>query len=379
MAKLDHRLARIGAIWILLVTCQFAHAQLILKDSAFPRPGDSLTFIRDYVEPDTRFTEGENQVWDFRYLESPLYLTKKFEPSPFSPKYSQPGNSSSYGEGSQIQLYERRKDALCETGFLLMLSGNRTKGLPVFYDQEICIRPPDLSMGRKSRHRVQFEFELERRELPVSLQSDLPAGTRRIRVSGTKTITRQTDAWGSLLLPGEVWKANRIKVSERTAIRFFDAGTGKSLPYFDEKMTGQVYPFPLFRQYYEFWTGEHLFAAARIHMEPGTGKMRSIEYQARPYGSDKIDLKARRNDFILYPNPTYNVAKIYISVENPGTYALAIYNIIGKKLWQEEIELQGTGILKENFGFLPKGTYLLSLLDENGNILRTIRLMIVSV
>ena len=369
---------RIIIILSILIFHHDAFSQLVFDRSVFPKPGDSLTFFRDIIEPDTRLGQGTNQVWDLSYLETPIYQTKTFEKSPFYKQSSQAGKVFSFGDAEIKYLYERHDDGIREIGFLLPGAMGGAKSVPVFYDKTIPLTPGSLAYGQQSRHKVSFEYELDKQALPANLQSDLTKGIRRIRISGSKTIERLTDAWGSLFLPGEILQANRVRVSEKVIVRIYDAENGKLIPFFDDNMISQVCPFRLKNQYYEFWSREHSSVTAKIQSDP-SGKIRTIEYQPKVRRGTGINLNAGRNDFVLSPNPTYNIAKVYISNQKPGKYALAIFNIIGKKLWHQPIEVDGPAIIKENFGFLPKGTYLLSLMDENGNIIRTIRLMIISV
>ena len=68
----------------------------------------------------------------------------------------------------------------------------------------------------------------------------------------------------------------------------------------------------------------------------------------------------------IYPNPTTE----YISVTNNSSVAyLYIYNIIGRRVKSFPVFAGGQYSLRD----LPDGIYLISLVDQNGKILKTIR------
>ena len=83
--------------------------------------------------------------------------------------------------------------------------------------------------------------------------------------------------------------------------------------------------------------------------------------------------------FLIYPKPTYNTAKFLISNFKKGDYKIEIYNIIGKKLWSTKLVLSKKTMVKYDFSFLRKGTYLITLKDRFGKVIRTRKLMIISI
>ena len=355
-----------------------ADGQLNFSSAIFPVTGDSILVQKDLAFANINMAPGENKVWDLRKLESPLCQTIHFKSSYYYKTIEQAGNTFESKSGRINKIYFKGKKGLEEIGFLYEPKDNDRIRKPVYYDKSILIGSESLSYGESAYNRVRFEFEISRNELPENLQRDIPPSINEIRIKGTKTINRKTDAWGKLYLPDEKMVANRVLVSEFTTIQLFDIKSGKRIPYFDMKRIQQIYPDISTKNYYEFYSDNFKDKSAVISIDPN-GHIQEISYQVKSNPENSIDLNSRNSDFILYPNPTYNIAKVYISDSYLGKHSLAIYNIIGKKLWERNIELEGETIIKENFGFLPKGTYLVSLLDENGNILRTTRLIIISV
>jgi len=365
-------------IIILLFSLNMGFGQLTLEKEVFPEVGDSIIMLRDLASSNYNLLAGENRVWDFKQLETPLYSTITFKTSDFYERNDQAGRVFMMDNGQLSFLYITSQKGLEEIGFLLKIGDENKRSFPVYYDKSIIISSSSLSFGEKIYNRVKFDFEIEKKDLPLSLQKELPKSIKNIRISGIKSLHRNCDAWGKLFLPDNNFLTNRIKVTEHYEIRLYDTKSGKAIPYFDDEMKFELLPVKQNSSSYEFYSNKLNYIAAKVNLNQD-GSISSIDYQSRDPRAQGVNLESRFSDFVLYPNPTFNLAKVFISNHEAGSYSLAVYNIIGKKLWQRTITVDGQSIIKENFGFLPKGTYLISLLDKNGNILRTTRLVIISV
>ena len=60
-----------------------------------------------------------------------------------------------------------------------------------------------------------------------------------------------------------------------------------------------------------------------------------------------------------------------------GRYSLVIYNTIGSRIWSNSYDISGDTTLKEDLSFLPRGTYIYTILDEYQNAIVTKRLAII--
>ncbi|HAY72221.1 MAG TPA: hypothetical protein DCX89_10055, partial [Saprospirales bacterium] len=210
------------------------------------------------------------------------------------------------------------------------------------------------------------------------IQRNLPKNTKQIRVIGTRTVMRSTDAYGVLELPDEDLDVIRIRVNEFHRIKIYDAHTGKVIPFLDDRMIAELICQDIWTNAFEFYSNKYKYLAAKVNFD-ALGTVKSLQYQVNKPETDDYFLSDLKTEFQLYPNPTYNIAKILISNLDNGQYKLILYNIIGKKIWDREIEVNGQTIIRENFNFLAKGTYLIAIQDENGNVLKTTRLNIISV
>ena len=82
--------------------------------------------------------------------------------------------------------------------------------------------------------------------------------------------------------------------------------------------------------------------------------------------------------FFLYPNPSFGLVRLDFVNLPKGTYDLEVYNIIGKRIWSQSYEISGYTTIKEDLGFLSKGTYLYSVKDRSGKKLLTRKMAIIN-
>ncbi len=81
-------------------------------------------------------------------------------------------------------------------------------------------------------------------------------------------------------------------------------------------------------------------------------------------------------DIVLYPNPTYGKVNIALVNYPIGKYSYRVSNIIGKVIYESEIYYSNH--IKDDLSFLPKGSYLYSVFDENNRKLMTKKLIVIT-
>ena len=80
----------------------------------------------------------------------------------------------------------------------------------------------------------------------------------------------------------------------------------------------------------------------------------------------------------VFPNPSYGVFNIKMYNYPEGEYQLKIYNIVGKLVRTEPLKKEGENMIPIALPGIQKGTYIYSIVDENGHRLDTKRLSIMS-
>ncbi|MEZ4984255.1 MAG: T9SS type A sorting domain-containing protein [Saprospiraceae bacterium] len=83
----------------------------------------------------------------------------------------------------------------------------------------------------------------------------------------------------------------------------------------------------------------------------------------------KNDIESAGNRIRVYPNPVYD--RFFLQ-NAPPLSKLEVYNTLGRKVKSWTTPLPGDSFFA---GDLPQGVYLLSLVDEQGQVIRTIRMV----
>lgn len=88
----------------------------------------------------------------------------------------------------------------------------------------------------------------------------------------------------------------------------------------------------------------------------------------------------QKHKIFLYPNPSYGEFKIQFVDQEKGNYDFIIYNVIGEKIYSKSLDVKAiNSVLDINLEGMRKGTYLYSIMDENGERLVTKKLVIISI
>jgi len=368
----------ISALVFCFLFIQPMAAQIVVQSDKLPKAGDIIYLKQDMLNHLIWEDNQGSSKWDLSKAITPLVKTIEFVKSEFSPTgrgtyqvFEMKSNKFSF-------LYSRTNRGLEEIGFVLQYYGTRQPKIPVYYDKPVLISAKSLNYPFRNKQEASYDFKIQKRELPADIQRNLPKYTKQIRVIGTRTVMRSTDAYGVLELPDEDLDVIRIRVNEYHRIKIYDALTGKIIPFLDDRMITDLICQDIWTNAFEFYSNKYKYLASKVNFD-AQGTVKSIQYQVNKPETGDYFISDHKTEFQLYPNPTYNIAKIFISNLDSGRYKLILYNIIGKKIWDKEIEVNGQTIIRENFNFLAKGTYLIAIQDENGNVLKTTRLNIISV
>lgn len=102
-----------------------------------------------------------------------------------------------------------------------------------------------------------------------------------------------------------------------------------------------------------------------------------IKYKSTRGSEPVINVKGR-NQFALYPSTSFgdNLRLDFLNFGR-GAYTFEVYNIMGKKMWTQRYLIDGDTTLKEDLSFLPRGTYIYTLLDSGKNRVITRRFSII--
>ena len=77
-----------------------------------------------------------------------------------------------------------------------------------------------------------------------------------------------------------------------------------------------------------------------------------------------------------YPNPAIVNVRFDFKGLNPGSYKVALYDILANEVWSANYQISGDLTKRADIGHLPKGTYFYRLINERGQTLGTKRLVV---
>ena len=105
-------------------------------------------------------------------------------------------------------------------------------------------------------------------------------------------------------------------------------------------------------------------------------RLQVFDYNNNYYYSDTVAINgAGFNQIKLWPNPTPD--QFYIVVNSPQAKAVVITNVLGQQLWSREVNRSAqTFIEVKGLGLRP-GVYFVSIIDQNGDIADTEKLVII--
>lgn len=127
-----------------------------------------------------------------------------------------------------------------------------------------------------------------------------------------------------------------------------------------------------------FFSKDHKLPLAKISYREST--ITSVDFQIfREMETQQYnDYIFARKDILAHPNPTFGPTRFEFINYPAGEYKVRLYNIVGKGIWDKSYTLSENGVIRADFSFLNKGTYLYSILDADNNKLTTKRLVIIT-
>ncbi len=360
------------AIFIIFQLSTFGQLNIGLYPTNFD-DDTKIEYSVDYIDKEILNEESSHAIWDISDSESPLtedvLITR-------NGRFDDSGNIYEISNGKEKIFFRKYKKKFDEIGFEFTTANYEAK--IVRYYKPLAFATSDLLYGATSSDSTSFDLDLNRDELPRQFKEALPKNISSIKLRGSIKRDYHCDAHGNFSTDKLLVPALRVKVIQNFEIKLYDKGSGDEIPFLNNQITGILFDSIGETTYYLYYSNvsKHYFAKA-IESNDGNGYI--LKFQKDNIKSNSIDFNTEREIFYIYPNPTYGDLKIFINNYRKGKFNLGLYNIIGKKIWHKELTLSGREILRYDFSFLRKGTYLLSISDEYGNIVSVRKLIILSI
>ncbi|HHB51908.1 MAG TPA: T9SS type A sorting domain-containing protein [Saprospiraceae bacterium] len=338
------------------------------------KEGEELSYSVDFIDSVTLSKNGSHVVWEFIDESTPLINKVK----PVNIDYQIEGFNQVFliDDGFDKRIYAKNYSRIDEVGIELNTRMNTEKR--VFYKKPLYFTTRKLIYGAQFSDSTDFEITYTRDELPLEIVNYLPAKVTNIRLIGKVKRKYHYDADGRFEFKNDNISALRLKIDEHVDLFLYDEGSGSRIPVYNENVLSKIYKNYKDKTYYFYFSNEFkLFFAKSFSLDDKDGYI--IEYQTENELKYPNSIRSLKKIFVIFPNPTYGEAKIFLNNYREGSYKLQIYNIIGRRIWKEDINVKEKTLLKFDFSFLHKGTYLLALKDRYGNIIATRKLVIISI
>ncbi|MCB0587489.1 MAG: T9SS type A sorting domain-containing protein [Phaeodactylibacter sp.] len=358
-------------------------AQLTITTESFPGAGDTLFTAIDNLPSGNYITgAGEAQSWDFTTLQAPFPRRTLLLPALQGPgSYAFPNASFYASMDANLAAYFRVSNTAVE---LLGFYGQDPLGLgvesayrftpPVIW-QRAPLRYQDVN---ESQANLSLAFSAD--DLPAGVLDNLPITPDSLRIRLNIHRSDVADAWGTLTIPGGIYDVLREKRTEVRETRL-DAKVGffgwQDITDIAIQALGATQLGPQVTVSYYYFSNEAVEPIALVVANEDESQVLRVEYKANNITTNVQNAEALKPGVWAFPNPAIVNVRFEFTNLPPGQYKLKIHNILGIEEWRKSYFINGNHTEKVDISALRKGTYLYSLVDEQGKTITTRRLIVV--
>ncbi|NND34274.1 MAG: T9SS type A sorting domain-containing protein [Saprospiraceae bacterium] len=355
--------------WLLLL----GFSQALISQSTFisarltPESGDTLYFQTDELPRRISISPpGENQLWNFTSLLAP-YLENQF--------INNPGEQLEVSRNNVRNLYEVQKKGLIWKGGTSFVVGKTQINHKWSSDAGV----PLPSWQMKYQDDLDFESTyscvFSAVDIPQNWRSAIPRGVDSVRVTIMVTRSMTADATGTIMLTGgSRYNVHRIRVEDvlikKLWIKKSDTWTDLT------NTTGLDDLLPEKTRSYHFISDEQGGIVCSVDLA-SDGDVTQVQFITPTEQANSMRKVVPSQWLFAYPNPALSVVRFKFLDIPSGKYTIRFYDILLRNLMEREYNLAGSETVEININQLEKGTYLFSLVDENGKKIVTKRLIVI--
>ncbi|MFT6337438.1 MAG: hypothetical protein ACI86M_002482 [Saprospiraceae bacterium] len=358
--------------------------QVTITNSIFPVPGDTLKTIAavDAGGFDPSLV-GENLEWDLRNISQDqanetIYSEASegdaAEMFPDADLLDKSTNQEIYYKSFNNKIVEIGRSGLDPVLNIINLTFNN--------DGESVLRRAPMSFGDAYDDESSFMIAAPASVIPDTLFPGLSDFIDSMRLTVETEHDDFVDSWGTLRLPGADYEVLRVKRTTST-----NAILEVKAPFIGWSVLDENNPLTAALGDLAGLLGVNITNSYQFYGNDNKEILADLTYDdegtllTASYKGDIItavnEINFRDVRVKTYPNPTYGDVTFELSNLPDGDYSVVLYNIIGKRLWSDKFD-NNSGRLNANLSHLKKGTYLYSIVDENGRKVTTKRLMIIT-
>lgn len=327
--------------------------------------GDTLLMATDHLPSNRRIaTLTSGNYWNFRSLQAPYTRLIYVRPSKVF------GLSADYiiSETDGIDYFiEDREGELWISAVKIKNNGREFFGV---VDGEMPYRIDISEIGDTLTYsgKIIFARAAEARfGDPVSADS--------VRLMGSWQYQFCKDQTGELDLESGLFEATRYTLIKTVAHSSQALISGRWTPWsFDAE---SIMPPRLQNGItYSWWNGNVPEPLAYVHADK-YGSAKRVAFKASPTANrNKVNHLPSVPDIFVNPNPTFGFVRFELVNLPEDTYRIELYNIIGVKIEDFQVNVNGRLTLPHDFSELKRGTYIYRLVNSSMETIRSKRLVI---
>ncbi len=359
----------------------FISAQTTITNTSFFQMNDILYTSNDDIPNVDLGTTGGNQTWDYSSLSSTQVDATEVFPATSGMGGAAFPQADVYINFLGGELYlQINTNEIKQIGFVGAMAG---------FDVNTAFNPQGNFRRAPINYQDSFTdengiaFTIAAEDIPFLDSLELPVNPDSIRVTQIFTTEYEADAWGTMTIPMGTFDVLRMRRLQTTTtqieafvpfLNWIDVtdllgglGGGGIPGGFGD---GAV-------ESYEFLADGVKEAIATVQLDTVGGDIVRVTYKAQETGTPIAEVGDDSNLFAAHPNPAYGDVRIDIRGFDNGNYELNLYNIAGKRVLTQNVEVNRDTAVIINVANLDKGTYLYALHDSAGKVIRARRLMVI--
>ena len=237
-------------------------------------------------------------------------------------------------------------------------------------------RVAGLTYGDTYRDSVYFQVVEDGSNLDPSETFGVTVDSARMTINSVREDT--VDAWGTMTTPFGTFDVIRVKQVEyrntkvEAKFSIFDWTDISDFGTF-EQLGDQVITT------YLWLSADDKEPIARVERNEDTGFNRFCEWRidkALTTIVNNDEVIATKPEVKVYPNPAAEEVNFELNSLRPGRYSLNFYNVIGRHITSEFVDVNGSHFHTVSLNNFTKGIYLYSLINEQGQLVLTEKLMV---
>lgn len=358
-----------------------ASAQITVTSATFPSAGDTLDYALD-SDPGGLIVAtppGGNQLWNFVGLSAEETSQVVYQPA------NAGLNAISFPGAELVVIANNRETYYDKTSSQFRRLGYSGADVATF-GLQVNARFSPLLLERKSplnffdltSQTTNLSLPFPTDQIPDSLLAGIVVFPDSVRVRTKTERLDLVDGWGKCQIPGGTYDVLRVKRTEfrTTALDIYlfgwidittFLGGGSTLGGFLGTDTTTTYRFLNNLEKEEIAVATMSNDLTTVEQVQFKNNTTTPTIEADSPGAASIQ---------AFPNPAVEFVRFNCANLPTGDYTLKIFNIIGKVVWKENYQMSGSKSIRVELDDFKKGTYLYSLMDAEGNVVGTKRLVI---